>query len=114
MECWELDSITAEPHHPVVLTSEEGAARVIALSLPAGELLAEHQVHEEALLFVIEGEVEVSADGAARRLGAPALARFPRAERHTVRALSDCRLLLCLAPWPGPGHPSLADRFQAA
>jgi hypothetical protein len=23
-----------------------------------------------------------------------------------VEAVTDARLLLCLAPWPGPGHPS--------
>ena len=27
-------------------------------------------------------------------------------ERHEVRAISDARLLLLLAPWPGEGHPS--------
>lgn len=110
MECWELNGVEVEPHHPVVLSSEEGAHRVIAIALPAGELLQEHQVHEEALLFVIAGQAEVSANGETRRLTAPALAQFRRAERHEVHAVSDCRLVLCLAPWPGPGHPSLAAR----
>ena len=27
-------------------------------------------------------------------------------ERHEVRAKSDARLVLVLAPWPGEGHPS--------
>jgi hypothetical protein len=25
-----------------------------------------------------------------------------------VRAISECQLVLCLAPWPGPGPPKLA------
>jgi hypothetical protein len=43
------------------------------------------------------------------RLGAQALVHFNPAERHEVEAVSDARLLLCLAPWPGPGHPSRTD-----
>jgi hypothetical protein len=34
------------------------------------------------------------------------LAHFEPNERRTVRALSDARLVLVLAPWPGVGHPS--------
>ncbi len=30
-------------------------------------------------------------------------------ERHAVRALDDALLVLILAPWPGPGHPSLRN-----
>ena len=41
---------------------------------------------------------------------------FDPGERHAVRALSDTRLLLLLAPWPGTGHPgpmSLSDKADA-
>ena len=31
-------------------------------------------------------------------------------ERHEVRAKSDARLVLILAPWPGAGHPSERPR----
>ena len=34
------------------------------------------------------------------------LAQFEPNERHEVRATSDTRLVLFLAPWPGEGHPS--------
>jgi hypothetical protein len=30
-------------------------------------------------------------------------------ERHEVRATTDSRLLLLLAPWPGDGHPGARD-----
>ena len=36
------------------------------------------------------------------------LLSFDPNERHEVRAKSDSRLLLLLAPWPGEGHPSRA------
>jgi hypothetical protein len=34
---------------------------------------------------------------------------FDPGERHEVRAVSDARLLLVLAPWPGAGHPGARD-----
>jgi len=34
---------------------------------------------------------------------------FDPGERHEVRARSDARLLLVLAPWPGDGHPGARD-----
>jgi hypothetical protein len=53
--------------------------------------------------------VLVRAGTTEERLGAQALVHFKPAERHEVEALTDSRLLLCLAPWPGPGHPSRLD-----
>jgi quercetin dioxygenase-like cupin family protein len=107
MQVWTLDELSPEPHHPQVLRSDDGATRTIALMLPEGELLQEHQVHEHAWLVVLEGELDVSSGGAHERLGAGNLAFFDATERHEVRAVSDARLLLLLSPWPGPGHPNL-------
>jgi hypothetical protein len=53
--------------------------------------------------------VLVRAGALEERLGAQALVHFEPAERHEVEAVRDSRLLLCLSPWPGPGHPSRAD-----
>jgi hypothetical protein len=53
--------------------------------------------------------VVIRAGAQEERLGAQGLVHFKPAERHEVEAVSDARLLLCLAPWPGPGHPSRAD-----
>jgi quercetin dioxygenase-like cupin family protein len=105
---WELSRLDVSPHAPVVLHSDDGANRVIALALPAGDSLSEHQVHEQALVFVVEGELSVQAGDEQLTLSAPGLAQFEPAERHQVLALSDCRLVLCLAPWPGEGHPRRA------
>ena len=105
METWDISALAIEPHHPQVLRSDE-ETRAIALELPAGEELQEHQVHERTYLVVVSGEVEVSQDGAAQRGGAGLLAHFAPNERRTVRAVSDARIVLVLAPWPGEGHPS--------
>ena len=104
MESWDIRSLDVQPHQPQVLRSD-GEARVIAIHLPAGERLREHQVHERAYLLVVDGQIEV--DGDPTESGGPGyLAQFEPRERREVRATSDARLLLILAPWPGEGHPS--------
>jgi len=110
MEHWDLSTLDVEPHKPQVLHSTRGEARSIVLHLPAGEELQDHQVHERAHVVVISGEVEIEIDGGEIVTGgAGLLAVFDPKERHEVRARSDARLLLVLAPWPGPGHPGARD-----
>jgi quercetin dioxygenase-like cupin family protein len=110
MEHWELTSLDVEPHKPKILHSTRGEARSIVLHVPAGEALTDHQVHERAHVVVIEGEVEIEDDGGESITGgAGLLAVFDPNERHEVRARSDARLLLVLAPWPGEGHPGARD-----
>jgi quercetin dioxygenase-like cupin family protein len=105
MEHWDLRTLDVEPHQPKILHSARGEARSILLALPAGEELQEHQVHERAYVVVVDGEVELAG-----RKGGPGLAAvFEPKERHAVRAVSDSRLLLVLAPWPGDGHPGARD-----
>ena len=106
MEHWDLSTLDVEPHKPQVLHSTRGEARSITLHVPAGEGLKDHQVHERAHVVVISGEVEIEVEGDEIVTGgAGLLAVFDPNERHEVRARSDARLLLVLAPWPGPGHP---------
>jgi quercetin dioxygenase-like cupin family protein len=105
MESWDIRSLPIEPHHPQILRSDD-ESRAIAIRLPAGEELQEHQVHERTWLVVADGEVEVAQDGEALTATAGFLAHFEPNERRTVRALSDSRIVLVLAPWPGAGHPS--------
>ena len=105
METWDISSLTIEAHKPQVLRSDE-ETRAIAIKLPAGDELQEHQVHERAYLVVADGEIELSAAGQNITGGPGFLAHFAPGERRTVKALSDARLVLVLAPWPGEGHPS--------
>ena len=109
MQHWDLRMLDVRPHHPLILDSARGESRTIAIQLPAGERLQDHEVHERAHVVVIDGEVEVDA-GASTVSGGPGLTVvFAPAERHEVRATSDARLLLVLAPWPGDGHPGARD-----
>jgi quercetin dioxygenase-like cupin family protein len=109
MEHWDLRSLEVEPRQPRILHSKRGEARSIAINLPAGEALQEHEVHERAYLIVVEGEIEVRNGGSAITGDAGFAAVFDPGERHEVRAMRDARLLLVLAPWPGDGHPGARD-----
>ena len=104
MENWDIRSLDVQPHKPEVLRTDE-EARLIAINLPAGEELQEHQVHERAWLVVADGEVEVE-EGERTVSGGPGLLlHFEPNERREVRATADARLILMLSPWPGEGHP---------
>lgn len=105
MESWDIRALELEAHHPQVLRSDD-ETRMIALLLPAGEELQEHQVHERAYLMVADGEIEVSQDGGSITGGCGFMSHFDPNERRTVRAITDARLVLLLSPWPGIGHPS--------
>jgi quercetin dioxygenase-like cupin family protein len=105
MDVWDVASLDVQPRQPEVLRTEN-EGRAIAINLPAGEALQEHQVHEHAWVTVAAGEVEIEQDGHTVSGGPGLLAHFDPAERHEVRAIADARLILLLTPWPGEGHPS--------
>jgi quercetin dioxygenase-like cupin family protein len=109
MDVWDLDAVDVEPHKPQILLSDRGSARAIAIELPAGEALTDHEVHEHAWLTVVRGAVEVRAGDETRSGGAGHVFHWRPQERHEVRATEDARLLLLLAPWPGEGHPGARD-----
>ncbi len=105
MQSWDISSLNIEPHHPLVLRSDD-ETRAIAIALPAGEELQEHQVHERTYMIVTDGEIEVTKEGRTITGGAGFVSHFEPRERRAVRAVSDARLVLVLSPWPGEGHPS--------
>jgi quercetin dioxygenase-like cupin family protein len=105
MKSWEVDKLDLKPRLPEILSSNE-EARALALDLGAGESLRDHEVHERAWIIVIRGEIEVSTPaGSSTRGGTGLVVELAPGERHEVAALSQARLLLLLAPWPGQGHP---------
>ena len=104
MDSWDIPALDVQPHQPQVLRSD-AEARVVSIYLPAGEALDDHQVHERAYVVVVDGDVELA--GTSCTAGCAAV--FDPNERHAVKATSDSRLLLVLAPWPGDGHPGARD-----
>jgi hypothetical protein len=103
IENCDIRSLANEPPSPA------GAALrrrhpAIAIRLRSGE--PTHHVHERVYLLVADGEIEISQDRSSATGGSGFLSHFEPNKRRTVRALSDARLVLVLAPWPGVGHPS--------
>jgi quercetin dioxygenase-like cupin family protein len=105
VDSWDIRSLDVEPHRPQVLRTD-GEARVIAINLPDGEELQEHQTHERAYLMVADGEVEIANGGETTSGGPGFVAHFAPNERREVRAKGGARLVLFLGPWPGEGHPN--------
>lgn len=105
MDSWNVWSLPIEAHRPQVLHSDD-ESRAIVILLPAGEELQEHQVHERAYLVVVDGTIEVLQDDETVVGTTGFMAHFEPNESRAIRAVSEARLLLVLAPWPGVGHPS--------
>lgn len=74
------------------------------IALRGGEELGQHSVRERAVLQVIAGSVSITSG--TQTVSAPpgTLVTFEPGERHSVRAESEARLLLLLAPWPAASH----------
>ncbi|MDQ6607980.1 MAG: cupin domain-containing protein [Actinomycetota bacterium] len=114
MNSWSIKDLPLRPYAPEILASADDA-RAIALSIPAGESLDDHQVHERAWVTVLDGEVEITTTtGNSISGGSGLLVEFAPNERHAVHARSDARLLLLLTPWPGIDHPGAMTLEQKA
>jgi quercetin dioxygenase-like cupin family protein len=88
---------------PIVLHSTD-EARAVLIGISPGQELGDHQVHEHAYMVVVDGRVQLQAGGESLEAGPGTLVRFEEKERHRVSSADGARLLLILAPWPGPGH----------
>lgn len=115
MRSWNLLEIDTPggSRSPVVLHSDD-EARAVLIGLEPGQVLGDHQVHEAALIAVVEGSVRMSAAGEVVDAAAGTLFQFEPAERHSVSSAGGARLLLMLAPWPGVGHYRGGDAPFAA
>ena len=105
MERWNLLAIDAPDgtRDPVVLATED-AARAVLIRLAPGQEMRDHEVKERAWVTVVEGSVEIDADGRTVDAGVGTLVSFAPSERHALRSATGARILLLLAPWPGDGH----------
>ena len=115
MHTWDLLAIETPEgsRSPVVLHSDD-EARAVLIALEPGQRLGDHQVKEHAFIVVVDGTTEVRAGDETREASAGTLLRFEPDERHSVSTESGARLLLLLAPWPGPGHYRGNEKASAA
>lgn len=105
MQSWNLLELEMPEgsRSPIVLNSNDDA-RAVLIGLNPGQALGDHQVHENAWLVVLDGRVEIGSGEESVEAGVGALFRFEAHERHRVKSRDGARILLLLAPWPGPGH----------
>ncbi|HSC49903.1 MAG TPA: cupin domain-containing protein [Gaiellaceae bacterium] len=115
MQSWKLNEVETPggSRSPVVLESEEAAARAVLIGLEPGQRLGEHEVKEHAFVLVVDGTVEVEAGSEHTEGSAGTLFLFAPEERHSVTSAEGARLLLFLAPWPGQGHYRGGDHPRA-
>jgi quercetin dioxygenase-like cupin family protein len=115
MHTWRLADIETPggSRSPVVLRSED-EARAVLVGLDPGQELGDHQVKEHAWIVVVDGSATFRAGDEEVDAPAGTLARFEPDERHSVSSESGAKLLLLLAPWPGPGHYRGSEKARPA
>jgi quercetin dioxygenase-like cupin family protein len=115
MQRWNLREIDTPggSRSPVVLDSDD-TARAVLIRLEPGQALGEHEVKEHAYLLVVEGTVRIEASAESVDAPAGTLVLFAPEERRSVSSSDGARLLLFLAPWPGPGHYRGGERAAPA
>lgn len=115
MQHWDLLAIDAPggSRSPSVLLSED-EARAVLVVLDPGQQLGDHQVKEHAWIVIVEGTARVEARGESIDAEVGMLVHFEPDERHAISTAAGARLLLLLAPWPGPGHFRGSERAGAA
>jgi mannose-6-phosphate isomerase-like protein (cupin superfamily) len=105
VQSWDITTIEAPGGtvDPTVLTTDDGT-RAIAIRLEAGQAMNDHQVRERAWVVVVQGRAQIRSGDEVVDGGVGTLVTFEPGERHAVSSEGGARLLLILAPWPGPGH----------
>ncbi len=73
-----------------------GRLQLLHMVLPANKDQPEHHVEEECTIHCLEGEVEVVWPGGVRHLRPGNLVVLPAKERHSLRARTNCAVLVTL------------------
>lgn len=73
-----------------------GRIQLLHLVLPAHKDMPDHHVDEECTVHCLEGVVEVVTGSGARQLRAGNVVVLPAKARHSLRARTDCAVLLTL------------------
>jgi quercetin dioxygenase-like cupin family protein len=77
-----------------LIKKETGTVTLFAFD--AGEGLSEHTAPFDALVYAVDGEADVSIDGAAHRVGPGDIITLPAHRPHAVRAPVRFKMLLIM------------------
>ena len=115
MKSWQLNTVETPggSRSPVVLHSDD-EARALMIGLHPGQALGDHQVKEHAFLMVVDGTASIQAGEESFEASPGTLVLFEPDERRSVSTERGAKLLLLLAPWPGPGHYRGEERSGTA
>ena len=97
-----LDIINVTPLGPqlkeAVSTSliKTDRLQLLHLVLPAHKDMPEHHVDDQCTIHCLEGTVELVWPGGVRQLNAGNIVVIPGKQRHSLRARTDCAVLLTL------------------
>jgi quercetin dioxygenase-like cupin family protein len=69
---------------------------VTAFAFDAGEELSEHSAAFDALVFVVDGEAEITIAGSAYRVHHGEMIRLPANRPHSVRAVERFKMILTM------------------
>jgi len=78
----------------VILKQKTGNVSLFAFD--AGQELSEHTAPFDALVHVLEGEVEVTISGNPLRLAAGQMVIFPAGQPHALKAVSRFKMMLTM------------------
>ncbi|MBL0421755.1 hypothetical protein JI739_15500 [Ramlibacter sp. AW1] len=70
--------------------------QLLHLVLPARQDQPDHHVDQECVIHCLEGVVEVVTPGGVRQLDGGNLVVLPARQRHSLRARTDCAVLVTL------------------
>jgi quercetin dioxygenase-like cupin family protein len=95
-----------------------GRLQLLHQVLHAHQDQPQHHVAEECTIHCLEGELEVVTPGGARKLRPGQLLMLPAAEPHSLRARTDCAVLVTLIlqggdAGDGGGAGNRAERGEA-
>jgi quercetin dioxygenase-like cupin family protein len=78
----------------ILLKKEKGSVTLFAFD--AGQELSEHTVPHDALVQVLDGEVEITIDGTPHRLAAGDAILMPGDHPHAVKATARFKMILTM------------------
>lgn len=73
-----------------------GRMQLLHMVLAAHQDQPQHHVADECTIHCLEGEVEVVLNGGVRKLRGGQMVLLPAGEKHSLRARSDCAVLVTL------------------
>jgi quercetin dioxygenase-like cupin family protein len=75
---------------------DKKAGTVTLFAFGRGQALSEHTAPFDALIYVVDGDAEITIEGEAHRLGRGELIVMPAAKPHAVRAIGKFKMLLVM------------------